>query len=188
MVGQAQAGGQQAVVGSAGIEDLGQAVGSHPVGLDAQRAPRRQGDGLAQASGTRSPQLLQESDGPPGVGPDFIHAGLLAVEFLDDHQGEHHLVLLETQRGHGVGEEDTGVENVGAGLDCGDHLSTGSQAGGREARIIAHPSPRGVRARKPTRSPQRGKALVVLALAALLTPLATLPAGSTTYCLGCLPP
>ena len=50
--------------------------------------------------------------------------------------GQHHLVLLETEGGGGVGEKHTGVEDVGAGLGCGGHWAPGSQAGGREARIV----------------------------------------------------
>jgi hypothetical protein len=50
VVGQAQASGEQTVIGGAGVEDLGEAIVRHPIGLDPQRAPRRQGDGLAQAA------------------------------------------------------------------------------------------------------------------------------------------
>jgi hypothetical protein len=115
VLGQAQAGGEHAMVGGAGIEDLGEAIRRQAVGLDAQGAPAGQGDGLPEAAGPGGPLLLEEPDGPAGIGSHLVEAPLLAVQLLHHHQRDHHVVLLEAQGGGGIGQQHAGVEHVGAG-------------------------------------------------------------------------
>ena len=95
------------------VEDLGEPAGPDPVELDAQRATAVQRPRRPQSTRPGSAELLEEPDGAAGVGPDLVRPRLVAVELLDDHQGQYHGMLGEAEDGVGVGEQDAGVEHVG---------------------------------------------------------------------------
>lgn len=59
------------------------------------------------------PEVVQEAQGLPGEVPEFGMVPL-GLQLRDHDDREHYLVLLEPGHGVGVGQQDAGVENIGA--------------------------------------------------------------------------
>jgi hypothetical protein len=110
---QIQTGGQDAMVGALGVEHRRELVGDDPVQLYTQRAAVRELYGFSHSGPSRSPQVFEEADRPPGVSADLIEPRLHPVEFLDDYEWKHYVVFIEAEEGVRVGEKDTGVKDVG---------------------------------------------------------------------------
>ena len=110
---QVQAGGEDAVIRGKGIEHRRQTLGDHPVELDPERAATGERDRLPQSAGPGRPQLFEQADGSSGIAANFVHSGLLPIQLLDHDEGQHDVMFIESERGLGVGEEHTGVEDVG---------------------------------------------------------------------------
>jgi len=51
------------------------------------------------------------ANGSPGAGPYLIGSGLLPVHFLHHDERQNDPVLVETDRGAWIGEEDAGVKD-----------------------------------------------------------------------------
>ena len=104
------------------IEHLGKMGRVDSVHLDPQGASRGKRHRLGEASLRRGASLLQQPDGAPGIGADLVHQGLLAIELFDHHQREHDIVLLESEQGGRIRQQDAGVEDVGVMLTAVRHL------------------------------------------------------------------
>ena len=70
---------------------------------------------LSQPALLGGAELLDESDGGPSIGADFVETGLLPVQLLDHDERQDHIVFVESEWGLGVGEQDAGVEYEGVG-------------------------------------------------------------------------
>ena len=110
-----ETGGKDAVVRSLGIQGRRQTFRGDPIELDTQRAAAGQRDRFAHPTISRRSELLDEPDRGPSVGADLVQSGLLPIQLLDDHERQHHIVFIESERGLGVGEQDTGIEDKGVG-------------------------------------------------------------------------
>ena len=100
------------------VERSGKSVRLDAVELDSQASAGRKTNGLAKAAMSGGTDLLQQPNGGTGIGPDLIHPSLLTIEFLDDDEGEDHIVLIEAEKGVWVGEQDTGVEDESGVHQC----------------------------------------------------------------------
>ena len=114
VLGQAEGGGQDAVVGLVGVEAEGrhlvedEAVDGHP-----QRPAGGQGDGLPEIAAALDPQALQVPHDRPGGPADVVEPALVAVELLDDGERDDDVGVTEGVERVGVGEQDAGVEDHG---------------------------------------------------------------------------
>ena len=112
-VGDLEACREDAVIGSSRVEHIREPRRPDTVQLDAERSSSRKIDRRTQASHFGSPMVLQQPDGSAGVGADFVHLRLLAVQFLDHDQGENDVVLFESEQRCWISQDHTGVEYVG---------------------------------------------------------------------------
>ncbi|CAM5228061.1 hypothetical protein STANM309S_01619 [Streptomyces tanashiensis] len=70
------------------------------------------GEGGVEAS-VPDPEVVEQAQGLPGEVAEFGMVPL-GLQLRHDDDREHHLVLLEARDGVGVGQQDAGVENIGA--------------------------------------------------------------------------
>ena len=113
-VDQVEARREDAMVRRPRVEDLGEPARPDPVELDAQRATAVQRPRRPQPTRPGGAEFLEQADGAAGVGTDLVRPRLVAVELLDDHQGQHHGMFGEAEHGVRIGQQDAGVEYVGA--------------------------------------------------------------------------
>jgi hypothetical protein len=113
VVVEVETGGEQPIVGGRRVEDLRKPIGDDAVELDAEGAAPRERHSLPETSVGGCAELFEEPDRGAGVRPDLVHPSLLPVQLLDHHEWEHDVVLIESNRRVGIGEQDTRVEDVG---------------------------------------------------------------------------
>ena len=67
------------------------------------------------------PQVVEQPQRLPGEVPE-LRVGALALQLGDDHDRQHHLVLVEAQQRERVGEQHAGVEDEGAAVVGNSHV------------------------------------------------------------------
>ena len=112
VLGLAEGGGEDAVVGLGGIEALGRDLVEHEaVGLDAQRAAPGQRHRVADVAAVGDAQLLEGADdlacGPAHV----VDPGLVLVELLHHDQRDHGVGVAEGEQRLRVRDQHRGVEH-----------------------------------------------------------------------------
>ena len=100
------------MIGGGRVEDLGKAFRGDPVDFETKRSAGRKCRRCCKAPRLGCSEILQQSDRRPGVGANLVHAGLLAIKFLNYDERKHHVVFIETERGMWVGQENAGIEYV----------------------------------------------------------------------------
>ncbi len=110
--GEVQRDGEDPGVVGLGAEPGRQQRGVTVVELDVQRAAPVTDRHRRVQPAMPDPQVVEQAQGLPGEPAEFGMVPL-ALQLADHHERQHHVVLGEAVQGVRIGQQDTGVQDVG---------------------------------------------------------------------------